>query len=172
MHLQLAVVLMIGLSYPESSVAPLVGPPSPPSVRVAGICVGTAQDCLREAIADGELSPEEIALPYEVFVTFAHDSAELSEEAQNELRTLAIVLNEPLLWPRKFLVEGHTDAKGGAAYNQAQSEPRALAVKDYLGSVGVDPDRLSSIGMGETKPRVSDPRAPENRRVELRIIPE
>jgi outer membrane protein OmpA-like peptidoglycan-associated protein len=159
MHARLPITLLVLL---------LAVPAGP---ATAGICVGTAQECLRQAIADGELSADEAALPYEVFVTFAHNSAEISPEAASELRALAVVLNEPLLIERRFSVEGHTDSIGADWYNQDLSERRAAAVRDFLGSNGVDPARLSSVGFGETKPRTSDPRAPENRRVELKIVP-
>ena len=177
MQFQLITVLL-GLSFPQAhgpnlfyDASSLAGPSTLSAVRVAGLCIGSAQDCLREAISDGELSSDEAALPYEVLVTFTHNSAELSAEAQAELRELAIVLNDSLLATRKFLIEGHTDAIGSEIYNQTLSERRALAVRDFLGTLGVEPSRLSSLGLGESRPRVSDPRAPENRRVELKIAP-
>jgi outer membrane protein OmpA-like peptidoglycan-associated protein len=165
-YLPLTALALLGLLHPQVATPPIDG-----AVRVAGICVGSAQDCLKEAIADGELSAEEASLPYEVYVAFGHNSAELTQEAQDELRALATVLNEPVLKERRFSVEGHTDSKGDEAYNQALSERRAAAVSDFLGANVVDPSRLSSIGYGESKPRTSDPSAPENRRVELKIVP-
>ncbi len=142
-----------------------------PSIRVAGICVGSAEMCLRQALADGELSDEEIALPYEVFITFDYNSAVLSDVARTDLTNLAVVLNEPLLAGRSFLIEGHTDARGADDYNQRLSEQRAAAVAGFLSEAGVDAARLNSVGLGETRPRVADPEAPANRRVELKIMP-
>ncbi|MCA9729792.1 MAG: OmpA family protein, partial [Candidatus Eisenbacteria bacterium] len=71
-------------------------------------------------------------------------------------------------------VEGHADQRGSSAFNQALSERRALAVREYLVETGgVDPSRLSAQGFGESRPL--DPRpVPEayalNRRVELRVV--
>jgi OOP family OmpA-OmpF porin len=60
---------------------------------------------------------------------------------------------------------------GEEAYNQKLSERRAQAVADYLSAQGVAPGRFKVIGMGETKPLVSNDteegRA-QNRRVTIR----
>lgn len=71
----------------------------------------------------------------------------------------------------RLSIEGHTDADGDAAANQALSERRAAAVKAYLvSSGGIDAGRLETAGFGESKP-VGDDATPEgkqqNRRVEL-----
>jgi outer membrane protein OmpA-like peptidoglycan-associated protein len=70
----------------------------------------------------------------------------------------------------KFVVEGHTDASGSADLNARLSESRAYAVREYLVSIEIEPSRLLSVGKGESQPlNDSDPRAPENRRVQFRI---
>lgn len=51
-----------------------------------------------------------------------------------------------------IVATGHTDRIGSPAYNQKLSERRANAVKAYLISKGVPPDRISSVGKGETQP--------------------
>jgi OOP family OmpA-OmpF porin len=70
-------------------------------------------------------------------------------------------------------VQGHTDNKGSAQYNQWLSEKRAQRVKDYLVSKGIDPSRLEAKGYGLTQPVVSNDteegRA-KNRRVELKRL--
>jgi outer membrane protein OmpA-like peptidoglycan-associated protein len=67
-------------------------------------------------------------------------------------------------------IEGHTDAQGGAEYNQGLSERRANAVKLYLQAAGIEATRLRAAGYGFTQPvgPNDDPlgRA-QNRRVEL-----
>jgi len=63
-------------------------------------------------------------------------------------------------------VEGHTDAKGGASYNQKLSELRAQAVRAFLKAQGVDEDRLVAVGKGATElVNTEQPFAAENRRV-------
>ena len=67
------------------------------------------------------------------------------------------------------VIEGHTDSRGAAAYNQSLSERRAASVRNYLETQGgVDAGRLSSRGYGETRPKASNETAEgrqENRRV-------
>ena len=48
--------------------------------------------------------------------------------------------------------ESHTDARGSAKYNQSLSERRALTTAQYVIAQGVDANRISGIGMGETMP--------------------
>jgi OOP family OmpA-OmpF porin len=72
----------------------------------------------------------------------------------------------------KVEIRGHTDSIGSDAFNQTLSEKRAQAVKDYLVSKGVDPNRLTVKGMGEADP-VATNDTPEgraqNRRVEFKV---
>ena len=67
-------------------------------------------------------------------------------------------------------VEGHTDSVGGDEYNQALSERRAAAVRDYLVQQGIAAESIASRGFGKTQPVASND-TPEgrqqNRRVEL-----
>jgi outer membrane protein OmpA-like peptidoglycan-associated protein len=71
----------------------------------------------------------------------------------------------------RFLIEGHTDSTGDAAHNIDLSKRRAEAVKSVLvAQFGIDGARLSTAGLGATKPVASNDtpagRA-ENRRVEF-----
>lgn len=62
-------------------------------------------------------------------------------------------------------VEGHTDQTGSEQYNLQLSERRANAAKNALIQKGVDPARVSAIGMGMCCPVSSDNAA--NRRVSM-----
>jgi outer membrane protein OmpA-like peptidoglycan-associated protein len=68
-----------------------------------------------------------------------------------------------------FVVAGHTDAKGKPAYNQALSERRAQAVKDFLGSqFSLKKEQLIVVGYGsEQLKNRGKPYADENRRVQV-----
>jgi OmpA-OmpF porin, OOP family len=70
----------------------------------------------------------------------------------------------------KFSVEGHTDSDGDEASNQKLSEVRAQSVVDQMVKLGVDNSRLTSKGLGESKPMAGND-TPEgkaqNRRVEF-----
>jgi outer membrane protein OmpA-like peptidoglycan-associated protein len=70
----------------------------------------------------------------------------------------------------KFSIEGHTDNVGNAASNQKLSEARAKAVMDALIAKGVNPDNLTFIGYGASKPVASNKTAAgraQNRRTEV-----
>ena len=56
----------------------------------------------------------------------------------------------------QIIVEGHTDNTGSAEFNQTLSEERAYNVKEFLIEIGVDENRLSSVGYGLTRPDASN----------------
>jgi peptidoglycan-associated lipoprotein len=49
-------------------------------------------------------------------------------------------------------VEGHTDERGSEEYNLALGAKRAQAAKDYLTTLGVSADRISTISYGKELP--------------------
>ena len=73
----------------------------------------------------------------------------------------------------KVIITGHTDNVGKPDYNLKLSLQRAEAVRDYLISLGADPQKFQVSGAGETKPiadnSTEDGRA-NNRRVEVEVI--
>lgn len=69
-------------------------------------------------------------------------------------------------------IEGHTDSRGKARYNKKLSKKRAAAVRQYMIEAGVQPNRMTSDGLGEEKPRYSNKSKRgrnNNRRVEFHI---
>jgi len=103
-------------------------------------------------------------------ILFAFDSSTIRETAKP---TLAKVVRALANNPEKTLtVTGHTDSVGTEEYNQGLSERRAASVKRYLVQSGIDEDRITTYGRGETQPLVPN-ESPEarmmNRRVELVI---
>ncbi len=52
----------------------------------------------------------------------------------------------------KIQIEGHCDERGTSEYNLALGERRANSTKNYLMSLGVSPERISTISYGEEKP--------------------
>ena len=70
-------------------------------------------------------------------------------------------------------IDGHTDARGAAAYNQSLSERRAKAVRDFLVSRGIAGDKLRSRGFGESRPAAPNDTKENmrlNRRTELTVV--
>jgi outer membrane protein OmpA-like peptidoglycan-associated protein len=71
-------------------------------------------------------------------------------------------------------VAGHTDSTGSDAYNQALSERRSGSVSRYLQTQGVNPQRLITIGLGESMPVAdngTEAGRQANRRVEITMVP-
>jgi outer membrane protein OmpA-like peptidoglycan-associated protein len=124
-----------------------------------GICIGTPDEC----------APAEAPKGLDMLVTFELDSADLTAEARQNLVVFAQMMQDERLEVARFVVEGHTDARGTEGYNLELSEARAEAVKTYLAGLGISPERLTAIGFGMAKPRKEDLFDPENRRVELRV---
>jgi outer membrane protein OmpA-like peptidoglycan-associated protein len=104
-------------------------------------------------------------------VLFNSGSAEIQKQSHPLLDELAGVLKSRADI-ELVSVEGHTDNRGGHAYNQDLSDRRAKAVVDYLVRKGVERQRLVSRGFGYDRPIASNADAlgrAKNRRVEFRI---
>ena len=102
-------------------------------------------------------------------VNFEFNSAKLTAEGAVLVGNLGRALKDPRLTGKRFRIEGHTDAKGGDAYNQSLSERRAEAVRgELISSYGVDAARVESIGFGKSQLLDrANPEAGVNRRVRV-----
>lgn len=121
------------------------------------------QDRIAAAAKAGKLPSADVE------VYFDYDKADVTPAAQKTLAPLGQALSDAKLAANRFVLIGHTDAKGGDAYNQSLSERRAAAVKDYLiRTFNIAPERLVSYGRGKSLLKnESDPFASENRRVQV-----
>lgn len=102
-------------------------------------------------------------------VNFEYASAQLSPDARIVLDNLGQALNHASLQSARIQLVGHTDAKGGDAYNLTLSRQRAQSVANYLGSQhGIAEKRLTVEGMGRNRLAVADqPYSALNRRVQV-----
>ncbi|MDX2156102.1 MAG: OmpA family protein [Hyphomicrobiaceae bacterium] len=105
----------------------------------------------------------------DLVIYFDYNSAEISPKAVPTLVELGKALSSDVLAGRRFMVGGHTDARGGDQYNLKLSERRAEAIRRYLVSnFRIDEKRLLSIGFGkEQLKNAADPTSGENRRVQV-----
>lgn len=101
---------------------------------------------------------------------FVFDKAIIEKKSYSSLESLTniLLIREDI----RIVLKGHTDSQGTEAYNMKLSKDRALAVKKFIVSNGVDPSRIDVEYYGETQPIASNDteegRA-RNRRVEMII---
>ncbi|NND04636.1 MAG: OmpA family protein [Acidimicrobiia bacterium] len=128
-------------------------------------------------IVSGVLLPPEFELPTinEALaldpITFQSGSATITDEGIAVLqRAVEFLTANPDV---RVAIEGHTDSAGSESGNQALSEARAVAVRDYLVTQGIEDLRLETAGFGESRPiadnGTSAGRA-QNRRIEFRLL--
>ena len=107
-------------------------------------------------------------------VRFGFGESFLREEEVQSLDRIAELMEKILAaHPREvFMIEGHTDAVGSDASNQALSLERARAVKEALTTYFViPPANLKPVGFGERYLKIPTPDAEqENRRVSIARI--
>lgn len=81
---------------------------------------------------------------------FNYDSFVLTPEAQSALSRAAGWLRDH---PDYALnIEGHCDERGTEQYNLALGERRANTARTYILSLGIDGNRLTTVGYGEERP--------------------
>ncbi len=104
-------------------------------------------------------------------ILFNSGKATLKPSSFTELDKLATLLTENS--DIKIEVSGHTDNVGSAAINKKISKARALTVRNYLVTKGVEEERLTYEGYGFDQPIANNSTAEgraQNRRVEIKVI--
>ena len=107
-----------------------------------------------------------------MLIQFKFGKTDIEPSSLRFLDALGELLSEDAFLNESIIIEGHTDAVGGLAFNQQLSEKRALAVRRYLVSrYKIDIARLHPVGKGETMLHApGNPRASINRRVQFRAL--
>ena len=101
-------------------------------------------------------------------IQFELNSSRVRPESGAVLGNLVAAMMSPDLKANRFVIEGHTDARGVPAANQKLSQERAEEVRLFLVALGVHPARLKAVGKGSSElanPR--DPMSADNRRVRV-----
>jgi peptidoglycan-associated lipoprotein len=83
-------------------------------------------------------------------VHFAYDSAVVRKSEHSNLEAVASALSADA--STKLLIEGHCDERGTEEYNRSLGERRALALREALAKMGVDPSRVRTISYGKDRP--------------------
>ncbi|OON70023.1 OmpA family protein [Hymenobacter sp. CRA2] len=152
------ITIKVGGTAPKPAATPK---PTPPPTEPALPPLDTTRRAPAPVPAPPVLTEQPVVLPT---VLFKLGTAELLTDGLPALNQLAAQLRErPAL---KLQIAGHTDRIGESDKNQVLSEQRAEAVKAYLVKAGIEAERLSTIGYGDTRPLYPSPDA-RNRRVEV-----
>ena len=109
-------------------------------------------------------------------IYYAFDKSEILPESTDELNNLyQVLIANPEI---NIELAAHTDSRGDDQYNLNLSIKRAKAVADFLVNAGIDSQRITSKGMGETKlvnhckngVSCTDEEHQVNRRTEVKIL--
>jgi peptidoglycan-associated lipoprotein len=133
---------------PPATAAP---PPAPgrPAQRVEETLPIPAEPLSEDAIANRSLDDLNRESPFKP-AFFALDSSDLDDVGRGVVTANADILKKYRTWV--ITIEGHCDERGTAEYNLALGERRAVAVKTYLVSLGIAPDRLRTVTYGKEFP--------------------
>lgn len=97
--------------------------------------------------------PEPVSFTLDGDVSFAFDSAQLTEHGRNEVSKLAQKLKQQGVL-EEVIVAGHTDRIGSDAYNNDLSQRRANTVRQALAVEGIDNAVIQAVGYGKSQPIV------------------
>lgn len=145
---------------------PVARPTQPPPATVPADTTATRPPAPPEPVAEPIMVPEDPSLtsgdlsartvdeinkesPFQP-VFFLLDSDQIDSAGQAALQQNAQILNQYPGWT--LTIEGHCDERGTPEYNIALGERRALAARDYLVSLGIDPGRLRTVSYGNEFP--------------------
>lgn len=135
---------------PPELAPPVTGTaPPPPPVRVEEPLPVPTEPVAEDSIGGRSLDDLNRDSPFKP-VFFALDSADLDDPGRAVVSGNAALLKKYPAWV--ITVEGHADERGTAEYNLALGERRAVAVKAYLVSLGVAPDRVRTVSYGKEFP--------------------
>lgn len=104
-------------------------------------------------------------------VLFDYDSAQVNPSEQSKIEQAASYLISNTA--SQMVVEGHCDERGSNEYNLALGERRALAVRAYLISRGIDASRVQTKSFGEERPAAmghDESAWSQNRRAEFVVV--
>jgi peptidoglycan-associated lipoprotein len=119
---------------------------------------GSADSSVRITVAAPQETPPPVqnATLDEMFLKevqdayFDLDKADIRSDARAALaKTADFLRNYPQV---KVVIEGHCDERGSTEYNLALGDRRAAAVKQYMVSLGIAADRMSTVSYGKEKP--------------------
>jgi peptidoglycan-associated lipoprotein len=139
---------------PAPALEPVPAPAEPGPVTASPTPVDDLQPVAADAIAEDGIAGKTLDdlnrnSPFTP-VFYALDSSTLDEAGRQVVAANARILKNNPSW--KITVEGHCDERGTAEYNLSLGELRAVAVRTYLASLGIPPDRVQTVSYGKEFP--------------------
>ena len=124
--------------------SPPPAPPEPPAPLPTPLELPPEDDfamlTLEELNRDSPLEP----------VFFSLDNAELDARARLAAEAAGELLQDYPTW--MVTIEGHCDERGTPEYNLGLGERRAMAAREYLVQLGLDPSRVRTVSYGKEFP--------------------
>ena len=152
---------------PVARVEPPPPPPPPPPADADGDGVNDLKDMCPATPRGQRVDVNGCSCDFTVQVHFKSNSTEITgadaillDSLADQVRQLPTITGE---------LGGHTDSQGPEAFNEDLSRRRALAVRDYLSSRGINVTQLAVAGHGETQP-VADNTTIEGRGQNRRVV--
>jgi outer membrane protein OmpA-like peptidoglycan-associated protein len=117
--------------------------------------------------ANIQRNSDTLAVTFKSDYLFGVGSSNLNTGAYEEISRVSRVLNQ---YPDTSIqVAGHTDSTGSEQTNQVLSERRAENVKNALVGQGVNPNRIKTLGFGESAP-IADNNSEAGRQLNRRVV--
>ena len=109
-------------------------------------------------------------------VKFENNKDVITASGKSLLDEVAVAIKHNTKNFKRIRIEGHTNEIGSDSHNMNLSKRRAIAVREYLASRGVDKKVLEGIGYGKRRPKSvskklsKEARLALNRRVEFKVL--
>jgi len=152
---------------PPVAQAPPPPPPPPPPPDADGDGVTDQADLCPATPSGARVDVNGCSCDFTIQVHFKSNSTEITgadaitlDSLADQVRKLPTITGE---------LGGHTDSQGAEAFNVDLSRRRALAVRDYLASRGINVSQLAVKGLGESEP-VADNTTVEGRAQNRRVV--
>lgn len=129
----------------------------------------TTQGVDDSGVSGESLNGANSALLDQTVFYFDFDQSSLKEESKEALKAHAEYLSANA--QARVVLEGHADERGTVEYNLALGERRAMTVRSFLMSNGVQAEQLKVVSFGEERPAVQgqdETSYSQNRRVEVK----
>jgi OOP family OmpA-OmpF porin len=139
-----------GFRFADCEPAPVVAAPAPKVAEAPAPVIEAPAPVVEAPPAP---VPQNVPFRVSMDALFDFDKSALRPEGKAALDELAQRL--AVTQYDKLTIVGHADRIGPAAYNEKLSKRRASAIRDYLIAQGIDAQRMTASGVGESQPITS-----------------